>query len=226
MADGKFVAYYRVSTKQQGDSGLGLEAQQSSVARWLNGGNHALVAEFKEIESGARNDRPMLDQALRLCKREKATLVIAKLDRLSRNLNFIATLMESRIEFVAVDMPEASNLTIHIMAAMAEHEREMISERTSAALKAKMKQGWVPNAPSAAIRKKANQARTKKANDHALMVGKEIDQLKELGVTSFTALSAALNRLGIKTVKGGQFHPASVMRLIERYDSLQQPATG
>src|SRR5271165_4993500 len=133
---GKFVAYFRVSTDRQGKSGLGLEAQRESVLRYLDGGRWTLIAEFTEIESGKRNDRPELEKALAACKKQKAKLVIAKLDRLSRNLAFIATLMDSGVEFIAVDNPHANKLTIHILAAVAEHEREMISARTSAALKA------------------------------------------------------------------------------------------
>ena len=138
---GKFIAYYRVSTDRQGKSGLGLDAQRKAVEDYLNGGRWTLVHEFTEIESGKRNDRPKLEEALAVCKKQKAKLVIAKLDRLSRNLAFIATLMESGVEFVAVDNPHANKLTIHILAAVYQHEREMISERTKAALAAAKKRG-------------------------------------------------------------------------------------
>ena len=136
----RFVAYYRVSTERQGRSGLGLEAQQAAVAGFINGGTE-LVAEFTEIESGKRNERPALAQALEACRRHKAKLVIAKLDRLSRNLAFIATLMASGVEFVAVDNPHANKLTVHILAAVAQHEREMISQRTKDALAAARRRG-------------------------------------------------------------------------------------
>jgi DNA invertase Pin-like site-specific DNA recombinase len=138
---GKFVAYYRVSTDRQGKSGLGLEAQQAAVRQYLNGGSWQLVGEHVEIETGKRSDRPELVMALDACRRQRAKLVIAKLDRLSRNLAFIATLMDSGVEFVAVDNPHANKLTIHILAAVAEHEREMISERTKAALQAAKARG-------------------------------------------------------------------------------------
>jgi DNA invertase Pin-like site-specific DNA recombinase len=108
---------------------------------YLNGGNWTVVAEFTEVESSKHSDRPELEKALAACKKHKAKLVIAKLDRLSRNLAFIAALMESGAEFVAVDMPHATKLTIHILAAVAQHEREMISERTKAALQAAKKRG-------------------------------------------------------------------------------------
>jgi DNA invertase Pin-like site-specific DNA recombinase len=136
-----FVAYYRVSTDRQGRSGLGLEAQQKAVQDYLNGGDWSLVAELTEVETGKRSDRPELTKALALCRKHKAKLVIAKLDRLSRNLAFIATLMDSGAEFVAVDNPHANKLTLHILAAVAQHEREMIAERTKVALAAAKARG-------------------------------------------------------------------------------------
>src|SRR6202045_4658165 len=145
---GKFVAYFRVSTERQGKSGLGLEAQRESVMNYLDGGRWTLVAEFTEIESGKRNDRPELERTLAACKKQKAKLVIAKLDRLSRNLAFIATLTDSGVEFVAVDNPHANKLTIHILAAVAQHEREIISARTSAALKAAKARGKLLGNPT------------------------------------------------------------------------------
>src|SRR4029077_929149 len=131
---GKFVAYFRVSTDRQGKSGLGLEAQREAVMDYLNGGSWQLVDEFTEVESGKHSDRPQLVTALAACKKHRAKLVIAKLDRLSRNLAFIATLMDSGVEFVAVDNPHANKLTVHILAAVAQHEREMIAQRTRDAL--------------------------------------------------------------------------------------------
>ena len=116
---GKFVAYFRVSTDKQGRSGLGFEAQRHAVDQFLNGGSWSLIGEFTEVESGKRNKRPELEKALAVCKRQKAKLVIAKLDRLSRNLAFIATLMDSGVEFIAVDNPHANKLTVHILAASA-----------------------------------------------------------------------------------------------------------
>jgi Resolvase, N terminal domain len=119
--EGRFVAYYRVSTEQQGRSGLGLEAHQKSVTDYLNGGNWSVIAEFTEVETGKRNDRSQLEHALASCRKHKAKLVIAKFDRLSRNLAFIAALMDSSIEFVTVDNPHANRLTLHILAAVAQH---------------------------------------------------------------------------------------------------------
>ena len=133
---GRFVSLLPGLHRSAGKSGLGLEAQKKAVADYLNGGSWELVGEYVEVESGKRADRPELSKAIEACKRHRAKLVIAKLDRLSRNLAFIATMMEAGVEFVAVDNPTANRLTIHILAAVAQHEREMISERTKAALQA------------------------------------------------------------------------------------------
>ena len=124
----KFVAYYRVSTDKQGASGLGLEAQQQAIMSYLNGGDWELITEFTEVESGKNNQRPELHNALTVCMKEKATLVIAKLDRLGRNVHFISGLMESGVDFVAVDNPHATRLLLHLLAAFAEHEREQIGK--------------------------------------------------------------------------------------------------
>jgi DNA invertase Pin-like site-specific DNA recombinase len=141
MAEGKFISYLRVSTVKQGRSGLGLEAQRQSIDNYLNGGKWKLLKEYVEIESGKNNDRPQLREALAACQRTRATLVIAKLDRLSRNVAFIANLMESGVDFVACDFPTANKLTVHILAAMAEYEREMISKRIKDALAAAKMRG-------------------------------------------------------------------------------------
>src|SRR5215204_3637541 len=138
---GRFVAYHRVSTDRQGKSGLGLEAQRKAILDYLNGGAWELTAEFVEVESGKHSDRLQLVAALEACRKHKAKLVIAKLDRLSRSLAFIATLMEAGIEFVAVDNPHANNLTVHSLAAMAQYEREQISKRTRDALQAAKARG-------------------------------------------------------------------------------------
>ena len=148
MAVGRFVAYYRVSTEQQGRSGLGLEAQREAVRSYLNGGNWTLADEVTEVESGKRNDRPELDRALGLCRLYGATLVVAKLDRLARNVAFISKLMESGVDFEAVDFPQANRLTIHILAVVAEHEAAMISQRTKAALAAAKARGVKPGNPA------------------------------------------------------------------------------
>src|SRR5262245_563438 len=132
----KFVSYYRVSTGQQGRSGLGLEAQQAAVRNYLDGRVGHLVGEFTEIESGHKIERPELAKALALCNRYKATLLIARLDRLARNVHFISGLMETEVKFVACDMPEATPFMLHIYAAAAQEEARAISARTKAALAA------------------------------------------------------------------------------------------
>jgi DNA invertase Pin-like site-specific DNA recombinase len=138
---GNFVAYYRVSTQRQGRSGLGLQAQQDAVRNHLNGGDWRIVGEFKEIESGNRKDRPKLADALAACRVHGAKLLIAKLDRLARNVAFVSALMEAGVEFEAVDFPQVNRLTIHILAAVAEHEAKAISDRTKAALAAAKRRG-------------------------------------------------------------------------------------
>src|SRR5882724_5419391 len=137
----RFVAYYRVSTEKQGASGLGLEAQREAVARHVAAADGVIAAEFQEIESGKRNDRPEIAAAVVACRAHRATLIIAKLDRLARNVAFISNLMESGVDFVAADMPMANRLTVQILAAVAEHERGMISARTKAALAAAKARG-------------------------------------------------------------------------------------
>src|ERR1700710_103004 len=141
MENGKFVSYLRVSTVRQGASGPRREAQRAAVAGFLNTGDWTLVEEVLEVESGKRKDRPALAAALKLCRKHKATLVIAKLDRLARNVAFISNLMESGVEFVAVDMPQANRFVVHILAAVAEQEAEAISKRTKAALAAAKARG-------------------------------------------------------------------------------------
>ena len=137
MAEGKFVAYYRVSTDKQGRSKLGLEAQRRTVTDYLNGGRWQLVAEYTEVESGKVRDRPALKEALAACRKHRARLVIAKLDRLSRSVAFIATLMEEGgVQFTAADMPEANETMLHMMAVFAQYERKAIGKRTKEALAA------------------------------------------------------------------------------------------
>jgi DNA invertase Pin-like site-specific DNA recombinase len=138
---GKFVAYYRVSTARQGLSGLGLEAQQAAVQNYLDGGSWELIGEFTEVESGRKTERPELANALALCKKHNATLVIARLDRLARNVHFISGLMETKVKFVACDMPEATPFMLHIYAAVAQEEARAVSARTKAALAAAKQRG-------------------------------------------------------------------------------------
>lgn len=223
MAQGRFVAYYRVSTARQGRSGLGLEAQQEAVRSYLNGGNWQLVAEVVEVESGKRNDRPKLAEALRLCRLHKATLVIAKLDRLARNVAFVSALMESGVEFTAADFPKANRLTVHILAAVAEHEAKMISERTKAALQAAKARGKVlgrrageGNVMTDDMREKAAAVVKARADDRAALLADTLAEIQAGGAASLREIAAALNDRGIPTARGGQWSAVQVQRVLAR----------
>jgi DNA invertase Pin-like site-specific DNA recombinase len=214
---GRFVAYYRVSTDKQGESGLGLDAQRQAVMNYLNGGPWKLVAEHTEVESGKRNARPELQKALAACRRHKAKLCIAKLDRLSRNLAFIATLMDSGVEFVATDNPHANKLTIHILAAVAEHEREAISERTKAALAAAKARGKKLGGPRlAAARRASIKARSDAADAFAANVRPIIKEIQASGVSSLRGVARALTARGVPTARGGSWSDVQVAAVLRR----------
>ncbi len=222
MAQGRFVSYLRVSTDRQGRSGLGLEAQRAAVASYLNGGAWKLVSEFVEVESGKRNDRPHLAQALALCKAHRATLIIAKLDRLARNVAFVSNLMESGVDFLAVDFPTANRLTIHILSAVAEHEREMISARTKAALAAskargKTLGGFRGRAGTAADAARARAARSHKANSRAEALAPILARIDPTGTASLRSVAGLLNAEGVPTPRGqGEWTAIAVSRLRQR----------
>lgn len=214
---GKWIAYLRVSTDRQGQSGLGLDAQRAAVLAFLNGGKWTLEAEFVEIESGRRSDRPQLAAALAACKKYRAKLVVAKLDRLSRNVAFISKLMDSGVEFVAADMPHANRLTVHILAAVAEHEREAISTRTKAALAAAKARGRVLGGPKIATARALGSAANKDAADRfAANVVPLIHQIQESGAASLRAVAAALAARGIPTARGGEWSAAQVANVLRR----------
>jgi len=201
-----------VSTDKQGGSGLGLDAQRQAVMNYLNGGPWRLVAEHTEVESGKRNARPELQKALAACRRHKAKLCIAKLDRLSRNLAFIATLMDSGVEFVATDNPHANKLTIHILAAVAEHEREAISERTKAALAAAKARGKKLGGPRlAAARRASIKARSEAADAFAANVRPIAS-----GVSSLRGVARALTARGVPTARGGSWSDVIVAAVLRR----------
>jgi DNA invertase Pin-like site-specific DNA recombinase len=214
---GKFVAYFRVSTDKQGKSGLGLNAQRKAVLDFLDGGKWTLIDEFVEIESGKQNDRPELAAALAACKKHRAKLVIAKLDRLSRNVAFIATLTDSGAEFVACDMPHANKLTVHILAAVAEHEREMISDRTKAALAAAKARGKkLGNPKLAEARKRAVQGNKSAAARYAANVLPVIREIRASGVQSLRGVARSLAARGIKTARGGEWTAVQVGDILRR----------
>ena len=225
MAHGQFVAYYRVSTARQGKSGLGLDAQKRAVTDFLNGGSWQLTSEFVEVESGKADDRPQLEQALAMCELTGATLVVAKLDRLSRNLAFLARLQDSGARFVAADMPEANELTIHIMAAVAQAERKAISKRTQEALAAAKARGVRLGGNRGNLddlRKgpaKSAEVRSRQAKERALKVRRQIESImNSSGGSSLRQLAALLNERGITAPRGGQWHPAQVRAVLKSTD--------
>jgi DNA invertase Pin-like site-specific DNA recombinase len=213
----RFVAYYRVSTDRQGKSGLGLDAQRKAVLDYLNGGSWELVSEYTEVETGKRADRPELVKALEVCRKQRATLVIAKLDRLSRNLAFVATLMDSGVSFVACDNPHANKLTIHILAAVAQHERELISERTRAALQmAKARGQKLGNPRLADAAKLGREARQIAADQFAANVLPVIRELQAAGAKSTNAIAAGLNARKVPARRGGLWTHSQVGNLLAR----------
>ena len=220
MENGKFVSYLRVSTARQGTSGLGLEAQRAAVAGFLNGGDWTLVQEVLEVESCKRNDRPALAAALKLCRRHRATLVIAKLDRLARNVAFISNLMESGVEFLAVDMPQANRFVVHILAAVAEQEAESISKRTKAALAAAKARGTklggrrVSAERFAEIAAHARTERTARVIKQRAELLPTITQIQSEGATTLRAIAAQLNAQEIEAPRGGQWAAVQVQRTL------------
>lgn len=217
----RFVAYFRVSTTRQGDSGLGLEAQQEAIRRYLDAVGGCTVAEFVEIESGARNDRQKLRDAIDACRRERATLVIAKLDRLARNVHLISGLMDSGVEFVAVDNPSANRLMLHMLAAFAEHEREQISRRTKEALAAAKARGVALGRFGKTLAKRNRNA----ADCFALSVLPTLRAVDGDGTLSLRAVATGLNLKGIRTACGVLWHPISVCRLKRRLSQIEQGCT-
>jgi DNA invertase Pin-like site-specific DNA recombinase len=209
----KFVAYYRVSTDKQGRSGLGLEAQSATVESHARRNGGEIIAQFQEIESGKRADRPELLKALELCRRKKAVLIIAKLDRLSRNVAFIANLMESRVEFIACDMPEANKLTLHIMAAMAQHEREATSKRTKEALAIVKARGTKLGRPNADI-KEVQRHWSEQARAVRERIYPTAQSMRQQGMT-LTQIAQRLNDQGLKTCRNGVWYASTVGQLLK-----------
>lgn len=217
---GKFVAYFRVSTDRQGRSGLGLDAQRERVMNYLNGGNWSLIGEFTEVESGRINERPALEQAVKLCKREKATLVVATLDRLTRDLAFGATLLnDTKVKFVCADFPEASREMLQMRMVFAEWEARKIGERTKAALGELKKKGVKLGSPTPMIGSKAGTKRIQdKADAYAERVGPLVrDIIRKTGATTMRDIAAAMTSRGIQTPRGNtEWHPSQVSNLLKR----------
>jgi len=209
------VAYYRVSTERQGQSGLGLDAQRSAVAAYAAGRD--LLGEFVEVESGRKDNRPQLAAALALCRQKRAVLVIAKLDRLARSVAFISNLMESGVEFVAVDMPQANRLTLHILAAVAEHEREMISQRTRAALAAARAKGTKLGNPRPDMVKLVAAASASAARFRAGVI--PLVQILQKEGRSLREIANELNARNIRSARGGIWHAASVLTILRQREA-------
>lgn len=223
MAEGVFVAYYRVSTKGQGRSGLGLDAQRDAVGNYLNGGQWSLAEAFTEVESGKRDDdRPQLAKALQMCRVYGAKLVIAKLDRLSRDAHFLLGLEKAGVDFVAADMPHANRLTVGIMAMVADEERRAISERTKAALAAAKRRGVQLGGDrgarlTRAARKAGRDAQVERANERAADLAHMIRDLKANGVTSLSGIARALTERRVPTPRGStEWSAVQVARTVAR----------
>ena len=214
----QFIAYYRCSTQRQGASGLGLEAQKSAVLSFLN--DRILIADFTDIETGKNDNRPQLLRAIELAQQTNSILLIAKLDRLSRNLTFISTLMDTKVKFICCDMPDANELTISIFGALAQWERKRISDRTKAALgalKARGKKLGTPENFTIAARQMgpAKLKQIASINPNNQKARKVINLLSRNG-KSLREIAAELNDAGFKTARGNQFNPEQVRRLINK----------
>ena len=234
MAKGKFVSYLRVSTDKQGRSGLGLEAQREAVARYLNGGDWKVAAEYVETETGKRSERPKLSAALAHAKALGATLIVAKLDRLSRNVDFLRKLLASDVDLIFCDLPHVppgamGRFLLTQMASVAELEGGLISERTKAALAAAKARGVKLGNPNGAraLRGKqtgnaeAMEAIKAKAQRRAENLRAIVADVTAQGVAGVRAIAAELNARGILTPRGGSWHATSVVRLLERLEDCR-----
>jgi DNA invertase Pin-like site-specific DNA recombinase len=220
----RFVSYVRVSTQKQGQSGLGLEAQQRAVALYLKSVGGTLAGEFVEVESGKLNERPQLLAALKACRLTGAALLVAKLDRLSRNAAFLLSLRESRVRFVCCDNPSANELTVGILAVVAEDERRRISERTKAALQAAKARGVRLGNPRLGELPPQNpaQARTRLqelTRHYAADLAEVVEDIRAQGTMSLSGIARELNRRNIATRLGGKWYPSSVSNLLARVDA-------
>lgn len=219
MAD--FVGYYRVSTQRQGSSGLGLEAQRTAVAAYVQAVGGRLIAEIDEVESGAKADRPKLEAAMKLAKSKKAMLVIAKLDRLARDVGFVSDLMRSGVEFVAADMPHANKLTVHIIAAIAEYEREVIGKRTKEALARAKARGVILGNPKVRSVSGRGSAQAKdNADAFAKRIAPHINAIRSQGITSLSRIAAALDACSVRTQRGKLWTAAGVKNVVARIERI------
>lgn len=217
----EFISYLRVSTQRQGISGLGIEAQRAAVEQHIAHAGGTLVQEFVEVESGSGKARPVLVQSIALCRKTKATLLIAKLDRLARNVAFISALMDAGVEFVAADAPYANRLMLHILAAFAEHERTLISERTKAALAAARARGVSLGVNGSRLA----EANRTQAVRFAETLRLPVTRAMQNGALTLESIAAELNSAGHQTRSGTAWSPSTVHRILRRL-SLRTPATG
>ena len=211
----KWVCYYRCSTQEQGRSGLGLEAQRTTVATFIADKPGEVIAELTEIESGRKANRPKLMEALEICRKRKAHLVIAKLDRLARSVRVISTLMDSGVPFSAADMPNANRFMIHVYSAVAEEEARLIGERTKQALRAARARGVDIGATGRALAARHKREATERAEHYREQVAK----LRSSGVASVRGFRDALNEQGVVSPGGGRWHVRNTFLLLRRLDS-------
>jgi DNA invertase Pin-like site-specific DNA recombinase len=224
--NGKFVCYYRVSTGRQGKSGLGLEAQREAVKQYLNGGDWEIVAEHTEVESGKNSDRPALEKALADARLHRASLVVSKVDRLTRSVAFLSRLLEAGVDVRFADLPQIEGATgrflLQQMVAVAELEAGMISARTKAALAQARKRGVKLGGnrgvkPTAKMRAASTAALQKRANERAADIAPTIAELQADGATTLKAIADGLNKKGIPTARGaGQWSAVQVARVVQR----------
>jgi len=249
---GKFIAYYRVSTDKQGKSGLGLEAQRQAVANYLNGGDWKIIAEFTEVESGRRSDRPQLDAALKAARLHRAAIVVSKVDRLTRSVAFLSKLLEANVDVRFADLPQIEGpigqFMLQQMASVAQLEAGLIGKRTREALAAAKERGTklggirrkvigkdergkktygeqVLNV-SAKTRKLAAKALRERTDARASDLAPIIEELQVGGATSLRAIAAGLNDRGIPTARGGEWSSPQVMRVLERLDPFSRRRSG
>jgi len=212
----KCVTYFRVSTDKQGINGLGMDAQRAAVERFLGTGQWLLLGEFSEVETGKRKDRPELLKALAMCRASNATLIIAKLDRLARNVCFLMGLRDSGVEFIAADMPQANRLTVGILAVVAEHELTMISQRTKEGLAAAKARGTKLGNPSPARSLAAAFAeRQRNISAFKAQILPVIAEIQAAKITSLRGIARCLNARGFGTIYGNVFSAQTVKDLLK-----------
>ncbi|MGO9623238.1 MAG: recombinase family protein [Steroidobacteraceae bacterium] len=219
----KFISYHRVSTDKQGRSGLGLEAQQATVKQYLASHGGVELAAYVEVESGKVDARPQLEAALLHCRQTRSTLLISKLDRLSRNVAFLFRLRDEGVKFQAIDIPDCNSLTLCVFAGMAQHEREIISQRTKAALMARRARGLPLGTPrdlsayAASAGAKGRAALLGKVQKHALDMAPQIERARGEGAcTTLRCIARWLNDQGFVTLRGKQWTPAAVLNVEHR----------